>query len=391
MERLPNFRRRLLAWFKTHRRLFPWRETDDPYAVWVSEIMLQQTTTETVRGYFSRFCERFPDVRTLAAADEHDVLALWQGLGYYRRARQMHRAARGIVEHFGGVFPNTLKELLTLPGVGRYTAGAIRSFAFNLPAPILEANTARLYARLMALTADPALSAAQKRLWSFAETILPRRNCGDFNQALLDLGNGVCGPGKPNCSECPVFEYCEAHRLGKTGEIPPPKKRAAKTVRFETAVLARLSRFERGRCRPKEPSSERFLFVRYPETLRWGGLWDFPRFERPDFAAGTPNAPIESLQRFFGCNVRFMPGEAAIRHVVTRFHIELSFGEAVPVRKADAYFWRTRAQNQAPVIFAGGATTFDLVEFRWLTLDEASLLAMSTTARRLLAIARTMG
>lgn len=352
--------------------------------------MLQQTTTETVRGYFSRFCERFPDLRTLAAADEHDVLSLWQGLGYYRRAQQMRRAAQVVVERFGGVFPNSLEQLRSLPGVGRYTAGAIRSFAFNLPAPILEANTTRLYARLMALAGDPARSAAQNQLWSFAETIIPRRNCGDFNQALLDLGNGVCWPGKPNCPQCPVFEYCEAHRNGKTGEIPPPKKRVAKTVRFEMAVLARLSNFERSKRRPKDAPPERFLFVRYPETIRWGGLWDFPRFERPDSMAETDDTLIESLRRFFGCTVRFKPNERKIRHVVTRFHIELSFGEAVPVRGADPHFWLEAAQNQQGVLFAGGATTFDRVELRWLTLDEAGSLAMSTTGRRLLAFARKM-
>ncbi|NIL98241.1 MAG: A/G-specific adenine glycosylase, partial [Planctomycetales bacterium] len=177
------FRRRLRAWYQRQARDLPWRVSRDPYRVWVSEIMLQQTQVSTVTPYFLRFIERFPDIGTLAAADEQEVLRHWEGLGYYRRARQLHRAAGQVVAQFGGQLPRQREPLLALPGIGRYTAGAILSIAFDAREPILEANTTRLLARLLAYPGDPAASAGQETLWAFAAALLPTRDVGRFNQA----------------------------------------------------------------------------------------------------------------------------------------------------------------------------------------------------------------
>ena len=194
-EQLPDapwrrgFRRRLKTWYADHARDLPWRRSRDPYAVWVSEIMLQQTQVATVRGYFDRFIRAFPTIDALARADEQDVLRLWEGLGYYRRARQLHAAAKIVADEHGGRFPRNRDAVDRLPGIGRYTAGAILSIAFDQRQPILEANTVRLFCRLLGYEGDPASTAGQRLLWAMAEAVLPRREVGLFNQALMELGS----------------------------------------------------------------------------------------------------------------------------------------------------------------------------------------------------------
>ncbi len=222
---LRRFRRNLLRWYDRAGRDLPWRATRDPYAVWISEVMLQQTTVAAVKPYFERFLERFPDVAALAAADESDVLRLWEGLGYYSRGRNLHRAARVVVEQHDGRFPEDVTTLQSLPGIGRYTAGAIASFAFDVPAPIVEANTVRLYARLTGLDGDPRSTAGQRALWEFAEAIVPAKRAGAFNHALMDLGATVCTINEPRCHDCPVRSCCRAFADGRQAEIPPPKRR----------------------------------------------------------------------------------------------------------------------------------------------------------------------
>ena len=194
--RLSRLRTSLLDWYARHARQLPWRETTDPYAIWISEVMLQQTQVATVIDYYARFLTRFPTVAALAAADEQEVLTLWSGLGYYRRAKQMHAAARVIVDRHAGRFPERFDAILALPGIGRYTAGAISSFAFGARQPIVEANTTRLFSRLMALRDEPTTSSAQKELWKFAEAILPKngKSSGQVNQAVMELGSLVCTP-----------------------------------------------------------------------------------------------------------------------------------------------------------------------------------------------------
>ncbi|HMO86197.1 MAG TPA: A/G-specific adenine glycosylase, partial [Lacipirellulaceae bacterium] len=215
-----RFRSRLLAWYGQHARNLPWRRSRDPYRVWVSEIMLQQTTVAAVKPYFERFVAALPNVAALAAADEQQVLRLWEGLGYYRRARGLHAAARHIVQQWGGQFPRDVAALMTLPGVGRYTAGAVASIAFDVRAPILEANTIRLLARILGYDGDPAKAAGQRLLWHAAEQLLPQRDVAQFNQALMELGSLICTPTQPRCDECPAASWCAARAAGRQDQIP---------------------------------------------------------------------------------------------------------------------------------------------------------------------------
>ena len=228
---LRSFRRRLLAWFDQNARVLPWRRSRDPYAVWLSEIMLQQTQVATVIGYFDRFLARFPTIEALARADEHEVLRLWEGLGYYRRARQLHRAARIIVAEHGGRFPRDPSIVRRLPGIGRYTAGAILSIAFDAREPILEANTLRLLSRLLCYDGDPRSPDGQRLLWAMAEALLPRRGSGRLNQALMELGSEVCTARSPRCEQCPVAPAVPREPAGTASGDSAAEGEAAHRVR----------------------------------------------------------------------------------------------------------------------------------------------------------------
>ena len=210
----------LLGWYDANKRAMPWRRTKDPYRIWLSEVMLQQTTVATVIGYFERFLERFPDVRALARADEAAVLRLWAGLGYYSRARNLHRAAKAVVEEHAGRFPRTLQGLRSLPGVGRYTAAAVASIAFGLPAELVDGNVIRVYARLFALRGDPRSPALQEKVWTLAAEHLDHGRPGDWNQALMELGATVCSPVGPECGRCPLSKSCLARKRGLQDSIP---------------------------------------------------------------------------------------------------------------------------------------------------------------------------
>ena len=207
--------KQLLSWYDRSRRKLPWRappgETTDPYRVWLSEIMLQQTQVATVEPYYQRFLERFPTLQALAAAPQQQVLRLWEGLGYYRRARSLHAAAKEIVQHHDGRFPENPELVKSLPGIGRYTAGAILSIALDQRQPILEGNTIRLLSRLSGYTDDVTSGSGQKQLWAISEMLLPRKRVGTFNQALMELGALVCTPRQPKCESCPVMSLCQAY------------------------------------------------------------------------------------------------------------------------------------------------------------------------------------
>src|SRR5688572_10138399 len=229
--------RRMLAWFKKHARDLPWRRTRDLYAIWLSEIMLQQTQVGTVIPYWERFLARFPDVASLAAAEEREVLRLWEGLGYYRRARQLHAAAGRIALEHQGKFPTSYEAVRSLPGIGRYTAGAILSIGRDQRLPILEANTVRVLSRLTAFRGDTASTTGQRFLWSVAERILPRKQAGTFNQALMELGSEICTPRAPACERCPVAKLCPTFALGLQAIIPAPKRRTQYEEVTEAAVV----------------------------------------------------------------------------------------------------------------------------------------------------------
>jgi A/G-specific adenine glycosylase len=270
---LSLFRRRLVKWYDLHRRDLPWRELapgsdhPDPYHVLVSEAMLQQTQVATVIPYFNRFLRQFATVQALAAADEQAVLRLWQGLGYYSRARNLRAAARRIVDHFDGRVPAEPEQLLNLPGVGRYTAGAVASIAFGRRVPILDGNVMRVLARLDCIETDPRQKSTQQHLWIRAQEVLPRQRVGDFNSALMELGATVCTPRNPQCLICPVRAHCQAAASGKQASIPPPRRRGPTPLEKRWTY-----------CIEHEG---RWLIEQRPMTGRWAGLWQFVTLDSP--------------------------------------------------------------------------------------------------------------
>ena len=319
---LRAFRRKLLGWYARNARDLPWRRAADPYTIWLSEIMLQQTQVETVRPYFDRFVAALPTLDSLAGAQEQEVMRLWAGLGYYRRARQLHQAAQVIVGQYGGRFPRDPEAVRRLPGIGRYTAGAILSIAFDQRLPILEANTVRLLSRLLAYPGDGASSQGQQLLWAAAETVLPRRQVGTFNQAMMELGSRVCQPRTPRCEECPVAPLCRARALGLQMQIPRPKIKPAAEAVHEAAALVR--------------RNGRVLLLQWPEGRRWAGLWDFPRFPiHGEHLSEIHRELVENVRQLTGVTVR--PGDhlKTLRHGVTRFRITLDCYEAAYVSSAD--------------------------------------------------------
>ena len=262
-KRISRIRRMLLTWFDRQKRDLPWRRTRDPYAVWLSEMMLQQTQVATVIPYYEKFMAQFPTVGRLADADLEDVLRLWSGLGYYARARNLHRAAQTVAAEHGGVFPATVDGLRALPGIGAYTAGAVASIAFGKKAPVVDGNVARVLARLFEINADVRDGVGLKLTWKIAGRMLPNKRCGDFNQAVMELGATVCLPkGAARCSACPLQSECQGFASGTVSELPIKTRKTA--VKNETHVVVAIER--RGQ----------WLVVRRPKQGLWGGLWEMP-------------------------------------------------------------------------------------------------------------------
>ena len=302
-----SIRADLLAWFRAHARPLPWRNDRDPYRVWLSEVMLQQTQVATVIPYFHRFLETFPAIDDLARVPLAEVLKLWEGLGYYRRARDLHRTAQIIVEKHGGRFPTDADEVRRLPGFGKYTTNAVLSQAFEAILPILEANTTRLLCRLDAVRGDPKSATNQRRLWRLAEELLPETNVGDFNQALMELGALVCVPRNPNCAECPLTAVCRARCRGLVDAIPPIGKRPRVEEVREVAVVIR--------------RTDRVLIVQRPVGGRWPEMWEFPHVEVG--RGQTDETAAAALLAKLGIVADLGDELLALRHAVTRFRITL--------------------------------------------------------------------
>ncbi len=262
------FRTRLLGWFDQYGRThLPWQQDRSPYRVWVSEIMLQQTQVATVIGYFERFMQRFPDVASLAAADQDEVLHLWTGLGYYARARNLHRAARCVIHEHGGEFPvESVEALSALPGIGRSTAGAIIAQATNKRAPILDGNVKRLLTRLHGVEGWPGRSEVERRLWQLAEHYTPHWRCADFTQAMMDMGATLCTRRRPSCLLCPFEADCVAHARGEEHRFPESKPKKEKPVRQTWMLMLR-------------DDDGRVLLEQRPSSGLWGGLWGMPQFD----------------------------------------------------------------------------------------------------------------
>jgi len=298
-----QFSRSLIAWHgRAGRRDLPWQGTRDPYRIWLSEIMLQQTQVAAAIPYFERFVARFPDVQRLARASLHDVLRLWSGLGYYARARNLHRAARVVARERGGRFPESVEGLVQLPGVGRSTAGAIAAFAFGRRAPILDGNVKRLLARCFAVAGYPGDAAVAAQLWSLAEALLPRRAIETYTQALMDLGATVCTRTRPQCLHCPLRAQCVALRDARVQTLPELRPRRPLPLRRETWLVA--------------SHGGRVLLERRPAEGLWGGLWAFPRL------AGGGRA-ADAVRRSLGEQPASMRRRTPFEHGFTHFRLRV--------------------------------------------------------------------
>jgi A/G-specific adenine glycosylase len=300
----------LLRWYKKHARTLPWRGHPDAYAVWVSEIMLQQTRVEAVIPYFERWMDRFPSVRTLAAASEQDVLNLWEGLGYYSRARHLHKAAQVIVDEFDGQLPRSADALRKLPGIGRYTAAAIASMAFGLDEPTLDGNIRRVYARLFNVEIPADSTEGEKLLWQIAAENLPNGKAGDYNQALMDLGAMICLPKNPRCEFCPLTEACQARELGVQDVRPVLKPKAVIPHHVLTAAILV--------GRNGNPSTPATLLNQRPSTGLLANLWEFPNGR----VTGDPaRALTKAIKSGYGLEVRAGEALGIFQHAYTHFRV----------------------------------------------------------------------
>lgn len=351
---LAQLRRRATKWFSEHGRSLPWRMTSDPYAIWVSEIMLQQTQVATVIPFYHRFLESFPNVDSLANASLDEVYRHWAGLGYYQRARQMHQAAKVVKAEHAGVFPTDFQSVLDLPGIGRYTAGAILSFSIDQRQPIVEANTQRLYARLLHLKQETSSKAGQSHLWSFAEQVLPKQNgSGGVNQALMEIGSQVCLPKNPLCLVCPLSNLCPTFRSGSQSIVPVPKLAKEFTDLREVALVI-------------HDKQGRILMRRCATEERWAGLWDFPRFDVTSCkstASEVSHVAVQFRERF-GKAVLIGRKIHELKHAVTRYRIVLHGYEA-EIDSSTNVKWKKD------------------VETIWANADGMSNLALSSSGKRL--------
>jgi len=323
---LAAIRRRLLAWYRKHKRDLPWRRTGDPYRIWVSEIMLQQTRVAAVLPYYARFLELFPDVQSLARAPEQTLLAAWAGLGYYSRARNLQKAAKAVVAL--GEFPRTYSSLRELPGVGDYTAAAVASIAFGLPHAVMDGNVARVLSRLTAEAGEIKSDIVRRRLRDVAEVLLDRKQPGEFNQALMELGATVCVPKRPACVSCPARLYCEARKQGLENQLPVRGGRGTADRREKTLLVI-------------EREGEVLFWQRTAESSRLAEFWELPEREQ------LPHAKVTGYAGVF-------------RHTIV---------------------------NTTYLVEVSGAIVQSLPDgFRWLDKSRLGDIPVSTTAKKALAI-----
>ena len=327
----------ILGWYKRAKRDLPWRRTTDPYAIWVSEVMLQQTTVAAVIPYWERFLDRFPDTASLAEGSEEDVLALWSGLGYYRRARALREGAMAVMERHGGRVPDQTETLIGLPGIGRYTAGAIASLAYGREAPVVDGNVKRVFSRLFALRGAEAK--LEKTYWSIAQSLVAGRSPGDWNQALMELGATICTPRSPRCGSCPVEKLCRARAAGKQEEFPArTRRKAARVVNVAIGWIE-----QRGRV----------LLVRQSPDGPLRGAWDLPAVS---VRGGEPAS--RAIAREFGTRhgLRLRAGRVVfkLKHSILDTRLAIEVVEAIP---------------RAPIARRAA--------FRWIALDDIGTIPIS--------------
>ncbi|THF72657.1 A/G-specific adenine glycosylase [Cohnella fermenti] len=392
------FGRELTAWYRRGNRDLPWRRSKNPYYIWVSEIMLQQTRVDTVIPYFNRFIERFPTVSDLAEAPEEDVLKLWEGLGYYSRARNLQAAARDVAEKYGGTIPADKEAVSGMKGVGPYTSGAILSIAFNIPEPAVDGNVMRVLSRYFCLEEDIAKPAARVAIEGLARKLIPPGAAGDFNQALMELGALVCTPRSPHCLPCPVMEHCEARLTGRQDELPIKTKAKKPKPQHRLAVLI-------------EDEQGRVLARQRPEQGLLARLWELPHIEAPYEAwASDEEAPnwLATTLGLEGMNVRLAGHLGDAEHVFSHLHWfvriwgadRVSFDPAIrddmgaaagglfgaeAVREAaSAYEGREQERDGKAALAAPLSAANELpADYRWVDREEFARLAWPNLFRKI--------
>ncbi len=333
----------LLPWFEAHgRRDLPWQANPTPYRVWISEVMLQQTQVETVKPYFERFVARFPDAASLAGAPQDEVMSLWSGLGYYARARNLKRGAEEIIASHAGHLPETLDELMELPGIGRSTAGAILALAYGQRHPILDGNVKRVLARVFQVEEAPDTAAGAKQLWALALDCTPQTHVAEYTQAIMDLGATICTRSNPSCGRCPLASGCRALAAGRIAEIPAARRRAPRSLKQTHMVFAL--------------SEGRVLLERRPSRGIWGGLWAPPEFADAD-------AALAFAASRFGSAVTTTRPLPPVRHVFTHFDLDIE-----P--------WVLELKDNGGWVAEG--------EFRWHELESIDAVGLPAPVARLL-------
>lgn len=303
-----SFQKQLIQWYKTHKRPLPWRDTHDPYKIWISEIMLQQTQVSTVIEYYHRFINYFPTVETLANASLDSVLKAWEGLGYYARARNLHKSANEIVQRFHGKIPETLEDLLSLPGMGKSTAGAVLSLGYGKPAPILDGNVIRVFARIFRVTENVQHTHVVKLLWEIAEDLLPSENVRMYNEALMELGATVCKRKNPLCNQCPVSSFCEAFHYSIQHELPIKSPRQPIPHFHVTAGIIW--------------KGNRILITQRPPSGLLGGLWEFPGGKQ-EKEETLDECLIREIREELELEIEILKPLVSVNHAYTHFKITL--------------------------------------------------------------------
>lgn len=346
---MTDFSKRLITWQKLHgRHDLPWQNTTDPYAIWVSEIMLQQTQVSAVIGYYQKFMQRFPNIAALANATQDEVLQYWSGLGYYSRARNLHNAAQTIMDEHGGIFPNDFHIIQTLPGIGRSTAAAIASFAFNQVQTILDGNVKRVLARNFAVEGWTSSPKVEKTLWSLAESLLPKTEMVAYTQGLMDLGATLCTRSKPQCKRCPLSDSCMALKQSLVHVLPSPKPRKSIPEKNTTMLILH--------------QGNQILLEKRPPSGIWGGLWSFPETDY------TQDLVVHAKQRF-GLDVETEQPLATLSHAFTHFKLHI---------------------NPQPLMVVSKHTQLNESVNVWINIEDAIGAAIPTPVRKiLLSLAKT--
>jgi A/G-specific adenine glycosylase len=344
----------LRAWFRQHKRNLPWRRTRNPYRIWISEIMLQQTQVQTVIPYYNRWLRQFPDIPSLAAAPYPRVLKAWEGLGYYSRAKNLHAAAKLVATRHDGKFPRDFAAVLALPGIGRYTAGAICSIAFGTRAPVLDGNVTRVLCRHHGIRQNARLPATRKHLWTLAETLLPQKQVGEFNEALMELGALICLPRNPRCEMCPLRRSCVAFKQNAQNHLPNLGKRAAARKVAQVAAIVR--------------NDEAILLCRSRNTKLLADLWRLP------FVETNPRESQKRIERKFAeklrLSLRLLQPIATIHHSITTSRITLTA-------------WKTAA-----LMPFSTPSSHNGIEWKWCGARALLRLPVDAATKRILQLAR---